>query len=734
MDQMGLIGLNILCHNTLFLLPIVGFIFLTFVPGYLMLRIIKIHGIEWGKSLVYAVGLSLAFDTMIVLFVNLVFQWLSISKPISIIPISISLCIFTIILMIIAYITDNTYVNSSELITAKTSKLHYIILISLPSIAIVGALIARFYENSFLLIIFFILVTIVLILVSFDKIINERVYPLLLFAISASLLLHISLSSSQLLGSDIHLEQYFQKITMHNGYWNPESNGILNTALSIMILNPIYNLMLNIDSIWTFKISFIMIFAFVPLVLFYVYKNLVKTKEAFFSSILIIITPMFITSEIGGARNQIGLLYFALILLLMVDSELEQSKKSVLALIFAAALPLSHYGMAAIFIVFLLLGWFIYGILQYCEKKKIMENIKSKFNFAFRSLSERNSNLETFYGFHANFVKFYLIITISWFMYIAAGGVFRVVTYNIAYKTFLQMTEIFSNEYLEPLGAAAIGLDLGEVSVVGKAFRLFQYAIQMLIVVGLLRIILEKKSFKKQYIALAIAGFSVLVALLVVPNFSVGFGIPRFYFRALFILSPLFLLGGEILCHLSFKLFGQLHRLVRRSTLVAFSSNRTNHIFLLTMMIIIPYFLISSGFVFEVSGNTNYGIMDSPSSPALSSNRIYMPVFNTQESIGANWVQEYNKDKSLNDIIIYTDLNTNKLWIEFVPMSSIRTIQSSGKMAEDGYIFISTWNIKKDEFNLKVNQSIENIPMQLKLFSNNFIYNNGGAHILFCSN
>lgn len=60
---LGLVGLAAVGFDMPILRQIVGFVFLTFVPGILILRILKSHNIGLIESLLYSVGLSLAFVT-----------------------------------------------------------------------------------------------------------------------------------------------------------------------------------------------------------------------------------------------------------------------------------------------------------------------------------------------------------------------------------------------------------------------------------------------------------------------------------------------------------------------------------------------------------------------------------------------------------------------------------------------------------------------------------------------
>src|SRR4030042_118475 len=78
----GLAGLGI---DIPILRQIIGFVFLTFVPGILILRILKIHNVGIIESLVYSVGLSLAFIMFSGALLNFALSLMGISNPISLI-------------------------------------------------------------------------------------------------------------------------------------------------------------------------------------------------------------------------------------------------------------------------------------------------------------------------------------------------------------------------------------------------------------------------------------------------------------------------------------------------------------------------------------------------------------------------------------------------------------------------------------------------------------------------
>jgi len=224
--MLGLAELAALGFDIPGLRQIVGFIFLAFIPGILILRILKVHNIGIVESLLYSVGLSIAFIYFTGLFANFVLPLIGVSKPISILPVMSTLAIFTLILGAIAYKRDKDFSatvrdcfvefprNDGE--KSKFFSLPYLLLILLPILAIFGAHLVNLYQNNFLLLFFIIVVCCVVAMVAFDRL-PKNAYPWAIAMIAISLLFHLSLISPTLYGSDIQIEYYFQHIVLENG-------------------------------------------------------------------------------------------------------------------------------------------------------------------------------------------------------------------------------------------------------------------------------------------------------------------------------------------------------------------------------------------------------------------------------------------------------------------------------------------------------------------------------------
>ena len=96
--MVGLVGLAALGLDIPVFRQVVGFIFLTFVPGILILRILRVHNISISEGLVYLVGLSVAFIMFLGFFMNMLYPFFGISKPISVYPLIITISVVVLIL------------------------------------------------------------------------------------------------------------------------------------------------------------------------------------------------------------------------------------------------------------------------------------------------------------------------------------------------------------------------------------------------------------------------------------------------------------------------------------------------------------------------------------------------------------------------------------------------------------------------------------------------------------
>ena len=246
---------------------IIPLVYLIFVPGILILRIIQVHKISSAEVLLYSVGLSIASIMLIGFFINLIYPLLHIFNPISLWPLIVTITIFVVILSFLSYWRDKGYSNP-DFINSEDLLSHYVLFLFLiPFLAIFGTYLMNLYKINTLIAILLIIISLVVILFAYGKV-PRKFYPLTIFIISISLLFQTSLISSHITGFDIQYEYYLANLVINNAFWNLTLNSIYNNMLSVTILAPILSIISRIDLTWTFKIvlPFIILFGAIRVV------------------------------------------------------------------------------------------------------------------------------------------------------------------------------------------------------------------------------------------------------------------------------------------------------------------------------------------------------------------------------------------------------------------------------------------------------------------------------------
>ena len=94
---------------------IILFIYLTFIPGFLGIGILKLHNkFNVNEIIIYSIGLSNSILMLIGAIANYVYPLLGILKPISKLPLVITINILNTMLLIIYYINNKSFIKNIE--------------------------------------------------------------------------------------------------------------------------------------------------------------------------------------------------------------------------------------------------------------------------------------------------------------------------------------------------------------------------------------------------------------------------------------------------------------------------------------------------------------------------------------------------------------------------------------------------------------------------------------------
>ena len=765
----GLIGLGALGLDIPVLRQIVVFIFLSFVPGLLLLRILRIHNVHIIESLLYSVGLSLAFVMATGVVANFALPPLGISRPIALLPLLLIITLALLLLCLLAYIRDKDFRPSSQSDSqtlepggqsfwAKLSP--YLLAILLPLLAILGANLVNAYYNDTLIFALIFVIAIIIGLVAFNKFIPPSVYPFMIFMMALALLYQTTFISNYLVGSDIHFEYYFAKLVVGSGYWDATIHNAVTACLSITMLAPVYWLLLNMDAVWLFKIIYPFLFCLVPLALYRIYRLQFGPRHAFFAAFFFIAMPMFTMDMAQLARQQISELFFVLVILLLVDRKLSLTQKAILAIIFSLGGSVTYYGMGPILTGYLILCWLVLSLIKSRPGRNLWRWVTGKRSALPADLTSSGAfTSKAMWGI----IGVFLVGTLTYYFVTASGqtiGGFNVLT-NILKSTAQQigtppptpttvelpgfiLNIIDRFPFLNPLAReslaqTAIGLDFAIASPWGKIWRVFQYLVEIFIVVGFLRLVFQPRGMKvkMEFLSMVLISGLVLAGVYFSTASSYGMGVTRVFHITLFFLSPLFLLGGELIVYGIINLVRVFRRRISASWL-----NLDNPALLRfpVLFVLIPYFIFNSGTVFELSRSQTSNFIDTPYSISLSGHRVELTtISNRQDIVAAEWIFAVrNKEYQ-----ILADHHVGWFGAQFgaETIAGKRPLNQYFYLSEEipspSYIYLRTRNIQERELAFNVSYaarqsvSFDDLPsFALAIIKSDRIYNNGSAQVL----
>jgi uncharacterized membrane protein len=207
------------------------------------------------------------------------------------------------------------------------------------------------------------IIGLLLICIRYQKYSLKRIYPVILFLISFSLLLIVSLRSNYIIGDDVNEEYYLFFSTLTNMVWVPDSTLLLNSALSISILPTIFENFLFVNPQILYKLLFPLLSIILPLIIY-------ATVKKYFSDILALVAACFFIFQkffVGiplNPRTSVAIIFYALTVLVLCDRELANAKKYAMMLLFITGGIFSHYTSSFVFLFILLSAYLMDLILS----------------------------------------------------------------------------------------------------------------------------------------------------------------------------------------------------------------------------------------------------------------------------------------------------------------------------------------------------------------------------------
>ena len=675
--------------------PLIVFLYLTFFPGYLILRIFRIHKMGSVTSLLYSVALSILSVMLVGFSANTLLPIIGISNPISFIPLAVIVNVYVIILVFLSYFRDKDFSSPSFIDTDVLISPIFLFLCLIPFIAIFGSYAMNLSHNNLITMMLLAIIAIIFVLVVFDKI-PKKLYLFTVWIISISLIYMSSLISPYVWGWDVQNEYYLANLVLTYSHWNYMLPDAYNSMLSIVMLGPVYSVLTHIDLDYVLKIIIPFIFSMLPLGLYRIFKLQTQdSKISFLAVFLFISFNTFYIELLSITREMTAELFLIVILLLFFERKFKQSL-ILLMILFSMGLVFSHYStsyffIAALIVVTLILGFFNLTNFNVPLKKIDIKKDKTVlyllplitaftafFSYLWYSSTSQglaiNSIIDVTIYIYQDF-RDALNLTIQsvglvpspviYIIIAAVAIIFLLIIFylaKIALKRFViiehrvvgtletKVKKYLNNNVISIISILVLLVLLiflgGYKTWVVSFLRYFNFLVVYLCFMGLILVFskLYQKNFQNTFLAFAVFSVIMLMGGYLVPSFESAFNISRIYELSFLFLSPLCVIGG-------IKISGSIYQFLTRQKISGEGALKIFSVFLLVFM------LFNTGFI---------SVLADQSIPMHLSNQDrlsdYYPLFDHEEFIGAQWLTENNVSPN-----IYSDVYGKFIFYRFTP-------------------------------------------------------------------
>jgi len=680
--------------NVSILRQVSGFIYLTFIPGYVILKAMRTNSNKIDTILL-SVGLSLSFLMLVGVTTCALFPLFGFARPLSLFPLVLVISGAVLCMLLIGCRHDITQ-NDSLHVKFSIFDTFYILLLAIPVLCIIGAV----YDNVFVLLVAIIAIAILYACGFSSKIAPEKHHVLLVLVISVALILHTALITRYIMGNDLPIEAYVFKQTISKGIWASPGVGVdtviarLDSVLSITVLPTVYSILLDASMETIFKIMFPLLFSLVPLVLYRIYKLQTGKTVALLSTLFFMSSSItfFGMEPLTLARQEIAGVFFVLSIFLLVEKSISIQKRRLLLIVIGAGLIVSHYALAYLYILLIILSFV--------------------FSRKWRSRGVLNLSL----------ILLLFAMTFAWYVYVSDSPLLKI-SDDIARIRNNFTRDLYNPSARSQQVATLVSSPPTIVSVFNRVVTLAQY---FFILIGIVQLTLrrEKADFDSTYRIMSIVAMLVLVSSLVIPGLAGTFNLTRIIAIMMIFLSPFFVLGGHTLFGLMGKAVSSLITKRFRQLKLARYKNMS---IILVSTVLVASFLFSTGFIEHVTGVY-------PQSWALDRDQkrtskdvniritYYVEIPIQQDAVGAEWLSTHvNKG-----VLVFTG-DVSNIWYTYgqVPLDELRPLYTFTGTGNGTYAYLSTVNTVEGLIPLDSSGFSNTTDIAPALASTNEIYTNG---------
>jgi len=510
--------------------PVVAVLYLTFVPGTLVVLALNLKIANITRAVLYALGASLVVIMAVGGVMSLAYPPLGIERPISAWPLLGTGVVLVGALSVVVRSREFEY----DFPLATLFSPLPLALLLLPFVSIFGTYVYAQSGNNLPLLYMLGGIGLAPVVVAVRNR-DSRWYGFAVWCLAVALLYHAGLWP---FGGG-HPEFV---MTMEHGRWLPNAIPGRGSLLPNTVLFPIYAVLtgFTIEAEWTVVNPFLV--SFLPVALYEVYRTQVDSSRALIATCIFMFAYPFYTLFPGAGRVATPVLFLALLGVVFTDETLSDAHKSILTLGFGFGIVVSHYGTAYVIMFALLAGAFIYAVLTRIDSlRSEVEERGFGSSLSNRELEAGSSGRGRVDAFRVPFLAFYSTLAIGWYLYTAQGVKFQ----QLPRKVY---DAVYGILYYQVTGSATNVVTKEYGSEIVAQTRLFYILLGVLMSVGfvyaLYRRVVTRDAFTSdQYYALA-AGHFAIFAGSALPS-GTGFAVARVMMIIFTFAAPFALFGVD---------------------------------------------------------------------------------------------------------------------------------------------------------------------------------------------
>lgn len=683
--------------DTFILKQLFGLIFALFLPGYLLLELLRID-FKNGMKYVYIISFSILTSFCLGLFTNIIFYLIRFPEPLSQNTILITLNIYLILALSIIYLRieknhDNIINYDLKIPKLNQKQINNLLFpILFPLLAIIGTTIMNSYNNNMALII---LLVIIILYIPFTITIDNNAkfdfYPYSIYMIASATLMMHGLTSSYIIGTDVIYEfKAFQEVVINN-YWSLENfQSPLTACLSTSIFPSFIQMLTGIKDQYIYKLIFPLIFSFTPVVIYYISNLYFNRKIAFIAGIFFIAQLPFIFTLQSAMRQEIAFIFIAVLYYTLLKGDINSHKKRFLIVSMTIGIIFSHYTSVLILLLTISITLFTYVLINIIFKRIKVKCINEN------KLESTICSKEIF-----GLVLIIPIIYYLWYELITKTVFTQGI--NLIDKSIKSISWIFADfgssnsQPLKIMAGSNYSAIAEKISVLSNDLSLLFIAIGGLVIIYLF--ITSKQNIDICYLLLIIASFSILGIAILLPGFNT-IGLDRVYLLTLILLAPLYGLGA----------FYLIKKLIRNIPL--------KYIYLIISLLLILQFSTSTHLVEQ--------LLNKPNSMDLNrdGDTYYRFFIHKEDYYGADWISDYTSNEE-----IFCDRDGWKS-LSLAKIKEDRFKNGIIKKFENGYLFLRYTNTVHKVITASGSYLEYDIYENI-IDSGNQIYSNNGSRIIF---